>query len=211
MQLKTFLNLIPKIVKSPLQESESQLKMIPPNRLDDFLKNSTGKNPKKAAVICLCFPNKEQEIHFVLILRNTYKGVHSGQIGFPGGKIEATDSSCQAAAIRELKEEIGVKLDSNAIIKALTPIYIPPSNFMVSPYLAFIDYEPVFIKDDYEVNTIISIPIDNLLQDNIVTAKVQIGEKQEQVPAFQFNKTIVWGATARILYEVRTILKTITH
>ena len=70
-----------------------------------------------------------------LILRKTYKGVHSAQIGFPGGKLEATDGSLRDTALRETEEEIGVKQNKVVVLKKLTEVYIPPSNFLVQPFI----------------------------------------------------------------------------
>jgi 8-oxo-dGTP pyrophosphatase MutT (NUDIX family) len=70
--------------------------------------------------------------HLVLIVRNSYEGVHSGQIAFPGGKWETEDFS--VTALRETHEEVGIHPIRWKLL-SFTPTYIPPSNFMVHPFL----------------------------------------------------------------------------
>ena len=205
MQLESFLKIIPKILKSKLTGTVSHLKMIPPNRKLAFTSKNSLEKPRKAAVICLFYPDKNNEIHFTLILRKPYEGVHANQIGFPGGKIENTDKNAQDAALRELEEEIGVPREKPTIIKSLSEVYIPPSNFMVYPFLGYLTEKPGFIKDDYEVAEIIAVPLDKLLNSKVKIQSVKTGNNNIEVPTFLLENHIVWGATAMILSEVKDL------
>ena len=82
---------------------------------------------------------KESIWHCCLIKRAENQGAHSGQFAFPGGRVDEGDVSLLHTAIRETREEIGVHLKEEQIIGALTPLYIPVSNYMVHPYIAFCD------------------------------------------------------------------------
>lgn len=169
------------------------------------------KSAKKAAVLALFYPDVEGNTTLVLILRNTYPGVHSNQVGFPGGKIEPTDSSHKAAALRETYEEIGVEISAIEVIKTMSPIYIPPSNFMVYPFMGKTDNRPHFIKDDTEVDAIIEISLSDFLDPSIViNTKVPTSYKVEvEVPAFLIDGYNVWGATAMMLSEIKEVLNSI--
>ena len=97
--------------------------------------NPKRNNAKKAGVMALFYPKHWNVTHLLLILRKTYTGVHSNQIAFPGGKLELTDADLQETALRETHEEVGVPTERVTIIKSLSKVYIPPSNFEVQPFV----------------------------------------------------------------------------
>ncbi len=144
-----------------------------------------------------------------LILRKTYHGVHSAQIGFPGGRIEPDDDSLKSTAIRETYEEIGIPGSEIRVIREMTDLYIPPSNFNVRPFLALYDSIPEFIKQEDEVEDVIEVPLHHILDDQVVvTTEVQTSyAKKIEVPAFKLKGHMVWGATAMMLSEIKDLLK----
>jgi len=136
MNFDEFLIRISKGKNIPLPAQVSQFKMAPPFRLELLEKNKEAiKFAKKAGVLALFYPDIYQQTNLVLILRKSYEGVHSAQVGFPGGKLEPNDDSLEHAALRETFEEIGVPVDDIEVLSPLTEVYIPPSNFYVQPYL----------------------------------------------------------------------------
>lgn len=163
---------------------------------------------RKAAVMMLFYP-KNDETHLVLIVRNTYPGVHSSQIAFPGGKQEEFDADFEETALRETHEEVGISPDKIKVIKAFTEIYIPPSNFLVYPFLGVSESELKFKIQEDEVASIIELPLSTLLDDAIIVSKTidTSYAKQIEVPAFQLGEHTVWGATAMMLSELKDVLK----
>ena len=145
----------------------------------------------------------------VLILRKTYKGVHSAQISFPGGKLEDGDTSLMETSLRETEEEVGVDKKTVTVIKELTEIYIPPSNFFVQPYIGFTQDTPSFIRQEDEVEEIVEVPLAHFMDDAVLTTRKLTTSYATniEVPAFMLNGHVVWGATAMILSEVRELLK----
>jgi len=209
MKFESFLKSIVKIENLPLPAETSQFKMSPPYRADLIqLQAKRIKSARKSAVIALFYPNLEGETYFILILRKTYKGVHSAQVGFPGGKLEANETEEQAA-LRETEEEIGVKQDTITVLKALTQMYIPPSNFYVKPFLGIVKSTPKFIKQEAEVEALLEVNIDNFLNNKALTTKMVTTPNglKVSVPAYNLNKHLVWGATAMMLSEVKDLLK----
>ena len=206
MNFNEFLISISKIKSVPLPSETSQFKMIPPFR-KQLVKQQ--KEAKKAGVLALFYPNSQNQTHFVLILRKTYKGIHSAQIAFPGGKVEEQDSSLKQTAIRETFEEIGVPKEHIEVIQELTEIYIPPSNFQVQPFIGISKQVPNFIKQDNEVEAIIEIPLQHFFNDNtLITKTVTTSYSLDfEVPAFKLNGHVVWGATAMMLSEIKDLLK----
>ncbi|WP_111683660.1 NUDIX hydrolase [Winogradskyella tangerina] len=210
MLFNTFLESVVKIKHLELFGEVSHAKMSPPYRLQLAERmRERAKTAKVAGVMALFYPNLKGETFLVLILRKTYKGVHSAQVGFPGGKYEETDEDLMVTALRETEEEVGVPERDLNVIKALSPLYIPPSNFIVHPFFAISETTPNFIKQDEEVEDIIEVPLlDFLDESNIITTRVPTSFNVEvDVPAFKLNGHIVWGATAMMLGEVKDLLK----
>ena len=188
----------------------SHHKMAPIERLEELTKESLKKNKaKRAAVMALFYPNRDGETHLALILRKTYKGVHSAQVGFPGGKQEPSDISAEHTALRETQEEIGVLQQDIIVLKKLTQIYIPPSNFFVEPFMGVCKTTPQFILQETEVEALIEVKISDFLDDNIYcTRRLSTSYATDiEVPAYILNTHVVWGATAMMLSEVRELLK----
>lgn len=210
MKFSDFESEIVKIKKMPLPGEHSHMEMAPIERLIELKRNALAKNSaKKAGVMVLFYPSADNTTHFVLILRKTYKGVHSAQVGFPGGKHEKDDNSFKATALRETEEEVGVPSSSISVIKKLTEIYIPPSNFFVQPYIGITATYPKFVPQDDEVEAIIEVPLTEFLDDNTLIEKTLSTSYATsiEVPAFLLQDQVVWGATAMMLNEVRILLK----
>ncbi|MFD1615282.1 NUDIX hydrolase [Gelatiniphilus marinus] len=210
MNFEDFLKSISKIENIPLPAEASQFKMVPPFRQELLRQQKKAiTKAKQAGVMALFYPNKTKKTTLVLILRKTYNGVHSAQVGFPGGKLEDDDNSLQDAAIRETFEEIGVPIQDIKVVKPLTQVYIPPSNFFVHPFVGISYKTPDFIKQDKEVDSIIEVELQHFLDDKqLVTKKVSTSYSVEvEVPAFNLNNYVVWGATAMVLSEIKDLLK----
>lgn len=209
MDFHDFAKRIVKIEKMELPGEAVQFKMAPMERLRELKQQATEiDNARRAGVMALFYPTEEFETNLILILRKTYKGVHSAQVGFPGGKIEKTDRSVQDAALRETEEEVGVPRNDIAIIKKLTEIYIPPSNFFVQPFLGIIPKTPKFIIEEREVEALIEVSLNSFMDERCVTTQILSTSYATdlEVPAFNLNGHIVWGATAMMLNEVRELL-----
>lgn len=163
----------------------------------------------KAGVMAVFYPNTSGNTSMVLILRRTYKGVHSNQIGFPGGREEPEDGNLQDTALRETEEEVGIPRDEIHVIRELTKLYIPPSNFWVQPYLGLLDHTPNLIKQESEVAKILEVDLDHFLDNsNFVNEELSTSySKKMLVPAFKLNNQIVWGATGMMLSEIRELFR----
>ena len=209
MEFHHFLKYIPKIAKETLPALSAHIKMVPLERLNALKAlNPSDLIPKKAAVMMLFYP-KNKETHLVLIVRNSYPGVHSSQIAFPGGKVEIEDASLAHTALRETEEEIGVDRNKIEIIKSFTDVYIPPSNFLVSPYLGICQSTLEFELQPDEVAGIVELSLKDFLNDkNVVMRKLSTSYTNEiDVPAFLVREHIVWGATAMMMSELKETIK----
>jgi 8-oxo-dGTP pyrophosphatase MutT (NUDIX family) len=194
-------------LKKTLPGEEKQALMAPASRRKIADIPSENYNPRKSAVLILLFP-LNNSMKTVLIQRPEYKGVHSGQVAFPGGKYEDGDKDLMATALRETAEEIGVKEDELKILGNLTELYISPSNFLVTPYIGFLNKVPSFHPDPLEVQKIIVVDLD-LLNDisiqGIKTIEHSNGYKIK-TPCYEVEGLIVWGATAMIISELNAVV-----
>lgn len=209
MHFNDLLNLVPKLVKEKLPGTDSHIKMEPPERRKLIQETDFSVViPKRSAVLLLLYP-KNEIVHVVLIMRNSYTGVHSAQIGLPGGKFEVGDGSLKQTALRETFEEIGVENASVTIFKELTELYIPPSNFMVQPFVGFCNHEINFVPNPEEVSEIIEIPLHEILDDNsLIDIELETSYmKNILVPTFKIDDRIIWGATAMMLSELKDLFK----
>ena len=215
MNFKDLKCIIPKLKLSNLNSKTSQIKLAPSFR-KEFIKLNSNKllNSKKAAVTAALYADENNLVRLILILRNTYNGVHSNQIGFPGGRVEEDDKTLFDTAIRETFEEIGIAVEKNELIRELKEIYIPPSNFNVYPFLVLLKNPPSFVKDDKEVKEIITIDLDSLLNCKITQTLIPVPTKLNElntqndvlVSTFKLAGYNVWGATAMMLSEIRDLI-----
>lgn len=206
MTYNEFIHFIPLIKSSILGGIDDQFKIAPQYRIRYDLDKIKLNNPKLASVIILLFQDENNVIRFLLTQRPDYEGFHSKQISFTGGKFNPHDENLLQTAIRETFEEVGIQISKNNIIKDLTEVYIPPSNFLVKPFLAFIDAIPLF-KPNYEVDNIITPKLSQLINPNIEYKEIKGSNNKIFVtPGFIFENSFVWGATAMILSELREIL-----
>lgn len=160
---------------------------------------------KESAVVLLIFP-KGDAMHFLLMKRPTYDGVHSGQISLPGGRKENIDVNLLDTAMREFEEEVGVSAENLEYVNPLTDLVIPVSKHLVQPYVFYSSTELKFIPDPVEVETLIEIPIYHLLENTRIKEGPFVQGLNVNFPYFELAGEKVWGATAMILSEFKTIL-----
>lgn len=208
MDFNQFLSSISLLQNSPLGGLESQFRLAPKMRLQYNQEKIDARNPKKAAVLALFYPDENGKTRFLLTQRASYNGTHSAQISFPGGKIEPTDKNLEETALREAFEEVSILKESVSIIREITDVYIPPSNFLATPFIAYSKNRPNFIANS-EVATLIEVLLEDLLDDNNITS-INMNTsymKNIDVPCFKLNNYIVWGATAMMLNEIKELIK----
>jgi 8-oxo-dGTP pyrophosphatase MutT (NUDIX family) len=217
MDFQTFINCISKVNDFPLPGKRGHAIMAPYSIRRLYLSNEEVfhhendseyyQNARKASVL-LCFYEHKDELYLTLIKRTTYDGPHSGQISFPGGKPVSLDSSLWDTAKREFKEELGVDLSSASPLLTLSRVYIPPSNFLVTPFVTVVKKKPFFHLDSREVALKIDISLYELIHLKIKQGPILEGNyKGVVVPCYVYEGHMIWGATAMVLSEFILFLK----
>ena len=166
----------------------------------------TLKNANKAAVLVhVCQGPEGLEVLFMK--RPAYDGTHGGQVSFPGGKREETDIDFEHTAIREAQEEVGLNSSMFEIVKNMEPLYIPPSNFLVYPFVSFAEQKHELILEEKEVAYTFSVPLTKILSGELMdSVKVPTKIGRMKVPAYLWEDEVIWGATAIITARLAALL-----
>ncbi|MCR9141354.1 MAG: CoA pyrophosphatase [bacterium] len=160
-------------------------------------------------------PTSLHDFHIPMMLRPARSGPHSGQISFPGGAYEkAHDPDLQATALRESEEELAIRPDEVQILGELSQLYVPPSGYLVSPYVGWSAGRPDFVPDPREVDRILEIPLADLLDPTKrLSEEREIQRGLVRVPYFSFregdDEFKIWGASAMILSELLAVIESL--
>ncbi len=193
-------------LSQPLPGEAAQFLMAPEGRKEMVNVKGLMDNGRRSAVLLLLFPDGDS-IKTVLIHRAEYDGNHSGQISLPGGKQEEGEE-LYTTAVRESSEEIGIDPARLEKLGALSPLYIPVSNFMVYPFVAALKEKPVFQIDTKEVQQLIEVNINDLNNCEKVWKELLVRQVYKiKAPCYELGTFTVWGATAMMLSEFLVILK----
>lgn len=192
-----------------LPGEQAHLKMASRVRLKELDMGLDTTKATKSAVLILFYPDAGK-IFLPFILRPPYDGVHSGQVAFPGGRCEKEDKTIVDTALREANEEVNINPEEVTVLGQLTDLYIPPSNYLVTPVVAYAETKPDFKKDPAEVASIIQADIEFLFNPKLRKKKIlQVREFEIDAPYFDINNHVVWGATAMMLSELSDLIESI--
>jgi 8-oxo-dGTP pyrophosphatase MutT (NUDIX family) len=189
----------------PGPEAHEPLRAIPAGLIKPKFDHKTP--PRPGGVLILLY-EEEGIIKFPLTQRPDYLGTHGGQISFPGGKAEP-DEDIITTALREGEEEIGVARSRIKVIGRLSEFFVIPSNFIVTPVIAYVEQRPQFFPDPKEVVRVLEGRLDRLIRSDAVQTKEIMAAKIYPMlaPHFEIEGEVVWGATAMILNEFRIVLQ----
>lgn len=209
MLLETLVHELDKRLKDPLPATAAH-ELLRARPVSGAFPDFGHKLPPKPGSVLILLYEENGVIKLPLTKRATYKGAHSAQISFPGGKAEAGENAIQAA-LREAEEEIGIHQADVQVIGQLSDFNVIPSNFLVTPIVGAMNYVPVFKPDPREVDKIIYAELTDLIRDDAVYEEeiLAAGVYPMIAPHFLIEKEIVWGATAMMLNELRVLVKEI--
>lgn len=201
--LKTYLK---EALRGELPGIDAHNKMLPPGRRLKTI-DSELSSVKQSSVLLLLFPEGDR-LYICLMKRPSTMKDHPGQVSFPGGKIEKYDVSAEITALREAQEEVGIDPSSIEVLGKLSDLFVEVSKFSIQPFLAWSDQKPAFSVNSGEVEELILLPLDNYLNEDIISeTELQTVTGMLSVKFYPYNGQIIWGATAMILTELIDILK----
>lgn len=156
---------------------------------------------RQSAVLILFGPGAHGGEDVVLTQRSQSMRSHPGQVSFPGGAIDPLDSGPVSAALREAQEEVGLDPMGVQVIAQLPALYLPPSNFVVTPVLGWwARPSPISVVDHLEVARVLRAPLSELTDP---ARRFTVSHPSGFVgPAFDIDGLLVWGFTAGLLSKV---------
>ena len=171
-----------------------------------------GVVPRPAAVLILVTATADS-VELVVTRRSGSLRQHSGEIAFPGGRVDAADSSVYHCALREAYEEIGVPASAITVLGELHTVYVPRSNHSVTPVVAWLNQPMTYVTNPDEVAEVFHLPILHVLRaDALQIEERHLQGENVRVPYFPFLDHQIWGATALMLCDLTTrIDRCITH
>jgi len=160
-------------------------------------KEITSEDLRASAVLIPLFYSQGQ-YHILFTERSDEVNFHKGQVCFPGGTREPSDSCLLQTALREAEEEIGLRVNDVEILGELDDSITLTSNYVISPFVASIPYPYPFKADSREIREIFPVPLLFLMDE---------ANFKEDSYEYEYEGHIIWGATARILKQFIDLLK----
>jgi 8-oxo-dGTP pyrophosphatase MutT (NUDIX family) len=163
----------------------------------------------EAAVLVPIFC-KDGEYHILFTQRTDQVPHHKGQISFPGGARSQDDATLRDTALRESREEIGLKATDAEIVGELDDIPTATSYYNIAPFVAFIPYPYKFVLSHFEISDIFSIPVSELLNKaNRKKERYTFGGRVYTGYSYEHEGRVIWGATAQIVQQLLKIWQSI--
>jgi 8-oxo-dGTP pyrophosphatase MutT (NUDIX family) len=158
-------------------------------------------NARVAAVLIALF-EEDGEARVVLTRRTTTLPSHQGEVAFPGGKVH-DDEDERTAALREAQEEVGLDPATVEIVGELDHMVTVSSRFVLAPFVGFLSGRPELKANDAEVEFIFDVSLSDLMSDPVFRTELwDIGAGEWAMHFFELDHDIVWGATARVLFQL---------
>ena len=196
-------------LKMKLPGTKSHLKMSPKRNGVPFRPVKTPSSARSSAVLLLINKSPfDNEYKILLTLRSSSLRSHSGQISFPGGKMDDGETPIQTA-IRETEEETGIIVKQNDIIGSISNLFVPHSNSAIHPIVALTNSEYNLNINPDEVEEAWFEPISSLTNTNNIKEEIwELSGFDTEVPFWDIHhSTPLWGATAVILSEFMDIIE----
>ena len=173
-------------------------------QMNEGMRDSVIANAKKHAAVLIGLIERKGCVNVILTKRTEALNNHSGQVAFPGGRIDADDSSPEAAALREAWEEIGLDINEVEIMGRL-PDYYTGSGYRVAPIIGFVREGADFEINPDEVDYMFEVPLVFLMDEtNHTTTSRMWKERERFFYEMPYEDHYIWGVTAgmiRVLYD----------
>lgn len=186
-----------------------RLEFEPDEKDGDFLMNMHARDTliesaERRAAVLIALIERDGVLNVILTKRTEKLNSHSGQVAFPGGKIDDDDASPEAAALREAWEEIGLDINEVTILGRL-PDYYSGSRFIIAPVIGVVNSGADFAINEDEVEYMFEVPLSFLMNtDNHTLASREFKGHDWKYYEMPYDGHYIWGVTAgmiRVLYN----------
>lgn len=162
---------------------------------------------RHAATLLVVYPGEHGDLCVPLTVRHADLRAHAGEVSLPGGAVDPSDADRQATALREAHEEIGLDPRSVRVAGRLDDLWIPVSNYELRPFVATATSRPVLTPFDAEVTAIVELPLSVLFDEAaFAIEEFAVGERQLRTGVYRHAGLRIWGATARTLSMLATVV-----
>jgi len=166
------------------------------------------KPPLTPAAVLVPLVLRPDGITVLLTKRTAHLAAHAGQVSFPGGRVEETDTGADDAALRETEEEIGLGRDRIELIGRLDT-YIVRTGFEVTPLVGLVTPPFTIARDEFEVAEVFEVPLAFILDpgNHQRQSRVDFGGVKREFWVFPYGDYFIWGATAGMLINLYEVLR----
>ncbi len=166
--------------------------------LPDWVPEGGFTGPPRDAAVLIALVRRGEEISILYTERSPELRSHSGQIAFPGGKIDPADAGPGDAALREAWEEVALDRH-DADILGYMPAYFTGSNYMITPVVAEVRPHRPFVGNPGEVKTVFEVPLPLLMRsESFGTLHFAHGERKGSTWRIAHEGLVIWGITANL-------------
>ncbi|MDR3473832.1 MAG: CoA pyrophosphatase [Devosia sp.] len=166
--------------------------------MPDWMPDEPFSRPPVPAAVLVALLERADGYAVLYTERSATLRNHSGQIAFPGGKIDATDADAAAAALREAEEEVGM-LPAEARILGYMPNYFTGTNYLITPVVAVVRPSRPFRPNPGEVESVFEVPLELLSQpETYLTLTIKRGGVEHTSWKVDYDGHRIWGITANL-------------
>jgi 8-oxo-dGTP pyrophosphatase MutT (NUDIX family) len=170
---------------------------------------ATVAGARPAATLLAIYPDPDGQLVIPLTVRHGDLRAHAGEVSLPGGAVDATDASPEAAALREAWEEVGIPPSDVRVLGRLDQVWIPVSNFELQPFVGALATRPALVPHDAEVTAVVELPVAALWDpDVLATERLVVRGLTLSAGVYRYGGVVVWGATALTLGMLAHVMDT---
>lgn len=166
--------------------------------LPDWVPDKPHGRPPVQAAVLIALVKRAEGLSILYTERSPDLRSHSGQIAFPGGKVDPTDKDAADAALREAWEEVGLD-PAEARVLGFMPLYYTGTNYLITPVVAVVEPTRPFIPNPGEVRSVFEVPLDYLMTPgSYSTLRIKRNGQEHRTWQIEHSGLVIWGITANL-------------